>query len=645
MTSGSNLQETGDTPEVQQASRGMRVGLVIGMAVCVGLAGALPHLFFSFDTGKLNFFENAWDESFYALVMSGKVANWNDYPIRILEQLLLAATNGPNFMSALLSDMIWPAAVVMAAGFLALTIVRGWILVVPALFCIIFASDIFAFNSSIIHPSFLTISGALKSISVDVRKLFSDSFVPFLYLYRTPEPQLSLPFFFVYFALIIRFLRQDNLQLKDWIVLSCGALICVLIYPFFATASLMLGGLCAVAFLLARRGATGFGVLGVTAICAALFAFLIMRSHTGEASATRFASSLPMFAPSLIYSLILLPVFAWHFRHKLGRDAELHFALLCYLVPFATLNQQIVTGMMFQTVNWERYVNYPCLVVATIILLGRVDWSGFALWKPRATGHVVNGQANVLGIRAPLAGAAILMGLLALFLYRAQLNSYRQFAYYNLITVAYANAVDQFYAGTPNAPRRVTLDNASYDAPVRVRLRTPDVSFQGYVDIVAALKTPDFKTGAAASNVSQPSAHREWGFEHAARLGRSRAQYEAKLITEIDSGACWPELMFHFSFLECAPYVSDFRTYFPAKLKQAVSAIGDGYQRYLLARGAKRDAADDALVLSTVALPGDGAQSPWTQKPAGETQVATRAKGFAPNLSVKVYAYWQSATR
>ncbi|MDO9414063.1 MAG: hypothetical protein Q7T81_15950 [Pseudolabrys sp.] len=643
MTFGSDLQGANGTLKVQPASRGVRVGLVVGTAVCVGLAGALPHLFFSFDTGKLNFFENAWDESFYALVMSGKVASWNDYPIRVLEQLFLVATNGPNFISALLSDMIWPAAVVMAAGFLALTIVRGWVAVVPALFCIIFASDIFAFNSSIIHPSFLTISGALKLLSVDVRKLFSDSFVPFLYLYRTPEPQLSLPFFFLYFALIIRFFRQGNLKLKDWILLSCGALICVLIYPFFATASLILGGLCAVALLLARRGRAGFGVLGITAICAVLFAFLLMRSHSGEASATRFASSLPMLAPSLIYSLILLPAFAWHFRHKLGRDAELHFALLCYLVPFATLNQQIVTGMMFQTVNWERYINYPCLVVATVILVGRADWSRLALWKPRVAGYVVRGQSSVFGIRTPLAGAAILMGLLALFLYRAQLNSYRQFAYYNLVTLAYANSVDQYFSGAPNAPRRVTLDNASYDAPVRVRLRTPDVSFQGYVDIVAALKTPDIKMGAPASAPS--SIHREWGFEHAARLGLSRAQYEAKLIAEIDSGACWPELMFHFSFLECAPYVSDFRTYFPAKLKQSVSSIGDGYQRYLLARGARHDAADDALVLSMVALPGDGAQSSWTQKPAGEIQVATKAKGFAPNLAVKLYAYWQSARR
>jgi hypothetical protein len=44
----------------------------------------------------------ASDESFYALVISGKLANWNDYPARILEQLLLSLSGGTNFCSALL---------------------------------------------------------------------------------------------------------------------------------------------------------------------------------------------------------------------------------------------------------------------------------------------------------------------------------------------------------------------------------------------------------------------------------------------------------------------------------------------------------------------------------------------------------------
>ena len=44
----------------------------------------------------------ASDESFYALVISEKLASWNDYPARILEQLLLLLSGGPNFCSALL---------------------------------------------------------------------------------------------------------------------------------------------------------------------------------------------------------------------------------------------------------------------------------------------------------------------------------------------------------------------------------------------------------------------------------------------------------------------------------------------------------------------------------------------------------------
>ncbi|MBI3699901.1 MAG: hypothetical protein HY242_05575 [Afipia sp.] len=613
-------------------------GLVIATAAIIAIAGALPHLFFMHDTGGCNFFENAWDESFYALAITGKISGWNDYPLRVLQKFLMALTGGPNCVSAIVSDVLWPFAVALAAGFLTLSIVRNRLAIVPVMVGLVFASEIFSFNSSIVYPA--TISKILGLLPLDVRKLFSDPFVPFLYAYRTPEPQLSLPFFFVYFALVVRFVRASAVGLGDWFALSVAAIVCVTIYPFLAAASLMIGGLGALSLLLTRRWRAGILFMALVFVCALTLAVIMIMSHSGEASAMRFQSHLPLLAPSIVYGAVLLPVFFWTFRNRLQSDAQLTFALLCYLVPFATLNQQIVTGQMFQTVNWERFVNYPSLVVATVILLGRIDWNVYLETKSRAA-RILLRLREGWAARNPRAAVSICLIVLAVFLYRGQLNNYRQFAPYNLLTLAYAKAIDQFYAAHPDANRRVTLSDMSYDAQVRVRLKTADVIFNGYTDLVAAMKAPEKEGGQSVAISTQ----REWGFEHAARFGLSKGEYEAHLVASIDNRGCFSELMYQFTFLQCAPYVSDFRNYSPTSLKAALPGIADGYRQFLTARAAKRDLNQDALVLSTTELPAGDVSSLWTQAPAGTLSIMAKPSAFARNLSAAVHIYWQKAIR
>ena len=118
-------------------------------------------------------------------------------------------------------------------------------------------------------------------------------------------------------------------------------------------------------------------------------------------------------------------------------------------------------------------------------------------------------------------------------------------------------------------------------------------------------------------------------------------QVKAQLISEIDAQVCWPNLMYQFSFLKCAPYVSDFRTYFPSKLKEAIPPISDAYQQYLLRSAGKADVSGDALVLSTAPLQESEANRIWKQEPAGIVELSTKANGFASSLTAKVYAYWQ----
>ena len=101
--------------------------------------------------------------------------------------------------------------------------------------------------------------------------------------------------------------------------------------------------------------------------CVLLFGWLTTLSHFGEAKATLFHSRLPMIAPSLIYGCLLALLLGWRFRNELTREPRLFFGLLCLLVPTVTLNQQVATGFMVQSLNWERYVNYPFLVLGLFL--------------------------------------------------------------------------------------------------------------------------------------------------------------------------------------------------------------------------------------------------------------------------------------
>jgi len=619
----------------------LRSVLVFAVAACVGGAGVLPHLFFAFDTGEHTFFQAASDESFYALVLDGRIANWNDYPIRVLDKLLISATGGANFYSALLSDVIWPALAALAAGYLALKLVRGWALIVPLTLALLFGSDILGINSSLIYPATATISSYLRTMPLDYRKLFSDPVTSFLYIYRTPEPQLSLAFFFCYFAIVIRTLAKVDLQKYDWLVLGGAGLICTLIYPFFAAATLMVGGVAGLSLILAHRWFDALTCFGIVAVCALGFGILMVLSHAGEADATRFASSLPIFAPSIVYGLALLGG-AFLFRRKLRGDAPLWFALGCCLIPLVTLDQQLITGTMVQTINWERNVNYPTLVVAAAILFACVDWIELAPERIQAAliryGRLFDSNASLAG-----ATSAVMLGIALLFLFRCQLGNYRQWAFYNLMTAAYAEAVDRFYAENPGAPRRVTLDRSDYDAPIRVRLKTDEIWFGAYADLVTSLKTSEPGGRSAETADARTRLHRDWGFEHAARLGLSKSQLAAMLNDEIDKQACWPNMMFYFPFLECAPYVSDFRMFQPARLKMAVPAIADAYQESLTTRAEHRSGLGDALLVTATPHREGKVNSLWTQKQVGTTRKETRANGFAPRLEAVVYSYWQTA--
>lgn len=227
--------------------------------------------------------------------------------------------------------------------------------------------------------------------------------------------------------------------------------------------------------------------------------------------------------------------------------------------------------------------------------------------------------------------------LSGLFLYSAQLSTYRKFAHFNVLTTSYAMLIDRVHAARPDAPRHIILANMAYDAAVRARAKTPGLVFNGYTSLVVSLDRPNINMTEGAHNEGEP--YQIWGFDYAARLGLTAEEYENKLRAEIDGGSCWPHLMFHAMFLECAPYVSDFRAYFPEKLKQRVSSISKRYHQYLLK--AKESKTGEVLVLLAKRAEASDPNGLWRHEPLGSIKLSIASNGFAPAVSVELFAYWQ----
>ena len=89
-----------------------------------------------------------------------------------------------------------------------------------------------------------------------------------------------------------------------------------------------------------------------------------------NASLTRhvFSSSMPTVSPAVLYALGLMAACAIAWRWRLAAATSIGMAACCALVPIVLMNQQLVTGMMVSTRDFERYSNYPFLVLGAATL-------------------------------------------------------------------------------------------------------------------------------------------------------------------------------------------------------------------------------------------------------------------------------------
>ncbi len=613
----------------------------------------MPHLFWAHDLGTFDaYFQGAWDESFYALAMADIGIAWNDYPLRVFGEALLAWTAGPSAAFAISSDMLWPGLSAAAAFLLSSAVVRSANAAICAAIAFLFAGDVLSFNSSVVHSVNWILSYEMREWPPGLRPFVLDAYNTFLQIYRTPEPQLSFAVFFLQLAALARVVLRPFPAGRDWLVLAAACALNWSAYAFFALGGYMMVVAAALAMAVCRNWRQALWLAAIGGGSVVLLAARLWISHEGEAGATLYSSSLPLVSPSVIYGLVLAVVSVAASRRRLLNDPVLLFGVFALLAPLVTLNQQVLTGIMVQALNWERYINFPCLVLGALLVARQLDLRSWLVSVGRRSALLIERGRQALlrdwprlrlrmdrgveitGGLVGRYGHSMLLALVVVttvaFIYSAQLTTYRQFASFNAQTLALARLADRV-RGSRSEEHDILLAAPALDAAVRARSDAPAASFRGYSDIVASLD-------ASGTETSRPDIA-EWGYAYAWHLGLEPAALGSALNSEIDAGVCWPHLMYYVPFLECAPYVSDFRLYDTGALKARVPAIVDGYVAFL---GRRPDRLVSAILLHT-GTPEDAAEvNPfWQEDVIASEQVRLAADGYGGPIAGEAYAVRQ----
>ncbi|WOF73268.1 hypothetical protein QMT40_000898 [Parvibaculaceae bacterium PLY_AMNH_Bact1] len=603
---------------------------ICGFALICALLGAFPHILFGYHLDVDTFYQGAWDEGFYLLTLFGDIPSWNDYPIKRAFAALISLFEPSARTLAMVSDFLLPAIVVLSAGLLALSVLRSPAAVLALAFFFVFGSDILEFNSSVAFLPGVSLNAWLRDMSLFQRQFFVDAFATFLSVFRTPEPQLSISALYLHLAVLIAFVSRPLLRPKLLVPLLVTAALSSIIYSFFSLAALAFT--CAALIALLISGDRKNLVLLAAAAFVGLVgtAIVISTEYTNEAGSMLFESRLPMMSPAAIYGLIGCAWVLLHFRFEVFRNPLLLFSVALLLFPLSALNQQVVSGVMVQTLNWERYVNIPVVILGIVSAVRLTQPAGMALTilkNPFILGIVNAGRGSpriVLGVQ---------LALIFYFVGQAQWRTYQQFLSYNVMTYAYASAADQASQGS-DGEQHVVIDNMHFDSAIRVRSSTIGNRLPGYTWVVSSALEDEGVDASPAELALQ-------GFDAAARLGLSADGYREKLRMEMDGAYCWPHLMYLAPFLECAPYVSDFRLYDPSKLSAVVEKSVTDYAAFLA--DPSRSADVPGIIVTSAPLESENGNAIWESELLSVTEVETGLHWLMAPTSAKVYTYRQSA--
>ena len=223
---------------------------------------------------------------------------------------------------------------------------------------------------------FLTLPYLIPATVADFFNSPSCYHLPFLRLY---QPGFGFPLFFVVCGLTWRALTHAEERGAWRYALGAGAGFAVLVFCYFFLWTAAAAWLACAAWLwfIIRwnergRGLRVFGVIGACA-AAALAPYFWLLAHraatTDSVQLLRLTRQPELLRAPEVIAFALLALLAWGvWRGRLRlRDNATLFTVSLAMLPFAVLNQQIVTGRLLQPFHYQWYIaNYAVALAAVL---------------------------------------------------------------------------------------------------------------------------------------------------------------------------------------------------------------------------------------------------------------------------------------
>jgi len=589
---------------------------LLATAAFVAAAGVAPHLWFSESSGAISYFKSAYDEEFYGQgAVDATLAG--EFRSRVVSGVMMRALHaltGANLeLTLIASDFVWPFLCALAAGFLASALTRRTSTRILLTLLFLFGQEALSLGCTVVWSS-----GYLASL----RGLFPpwgptmipDYTTSYLSLYRGPEPQISWTIEFACLGLLVRrfsFDRNDP-GLSHWAALLALDLCLGFSYVFCAVPVILLQWLLAGGALVRGQARRCAGLAG-SALLASLVLVAQGMPAQGAANAgvsVVFHSRLPVLTPSVVASAAFVVLLVLQYRRKILRSDQVFLSLAAGSIPMLLMNQQLLTGLMISTRDWERYSNYPLLILG---------FAGGVLLRPSNTKMI----PHVVRTWAP----ALFALILAVGVGRAQKSAVDQWRPLNELVMAQQDALRN--ATRLSESSSLVLEDPGSAPLLQVKAGRPLRFVLFYNDL---FRSPIANMPEYGGPPSGRQAHQKRLFEYFSRNGKSWEEVDQILRAEAQGRGGF-YLAFLFSIMDHWYPASENRLVRQEEILRQIAPIVGAYKEYL---ETDEDGLKEVTVLLTTTPPERLGENPrW----ANEYLASGRAR---TNSLVRVYAYRQT---
>lgn len=531
---------------------------VLCLALGMLFIGLYVHLRFSHAVGELTYFKAAYDEdTYYNQALMDRTSVF----YRLLSDHVLEAFAHGGWGHGLvlvLLDALLPVAAALAAYLLAGLVARRPSVRALLSLLLVFAPDLLSMGVSSIwdgqwNPSYL------RSLIPHGDVLVPDYSTSYLGVLRSPEPQWAWTLLFLHWWLGLRLLGEAQQGRAGatgwWTGLLAVNVTFAFSYVFVALPAFLLA-VAVVPVLLAKRvPARWFGAWVLTLALPALLvlAYLVTQPMAAGGASLVFASRLPVITPAAVLALLLSVAWALRFMRVRRIDLVDAYAALAGALPLALLNQQLVTGIMVSTRDWERYANYPLLMLSAIWLLR-------SLAPTEPAGH-----------RFMRHLPAVCVALVVWTVLPAARDTYQQWYGTNDESLAIARALEKVPAQYQALP--IVLEKVGLATLIQTRLDRGE-----YIGAYAGLffnPVPDLRERPLKQHLDALSQKHQL-YEYLFRTGVTPARLERALQAEASARSGY-HLAFFFSFADHWYPATDNRRVREREIREAIPLIVEEY--------------------------------------------------------------------